>query len=60
MPVYIYRKRTQEDLYYFNKELLSEDNNSDKKVKDNKIDEKNKENIPDSESLRALANNEAT
>ena len=57
LSIYMYGKRTWEDLYYFNKELLSEDNNNDKKIKNNKIDKENKENIPDNEPLRALASN---
>ena len=57
--VYMYRKGTQEDLCYFDEELSSEDNNSDKKMKNNKVDKKNKENIPDNESSKALANNKA-
>ena len=43
--IYIYRTRTQEELYYFNKKLPSENNNSDNKKENNKIDKKNKENI---------------
>ena len=58
--VYIYRKGTWEDLYYFNEELSSKDNDSNKKIEDNKVDKKNKENIPDSEPSRVLASNKAT
>ena len=57
LPIYMYGKRTQEDLCYFDEKLPSEDNNSDKEIKDNKIDEKNKENIPDNKPLRAPASN---
>ena len=53
-------KRTREDPCYFDKELPSEDDDSDKKIEDNKIDEENKENIPDNEPPRASASNEAT
>ena len=58
LPIYIHRKGTQEDLYYFNEELPSDDDNDDnKEMKDNKIDKENKENIPDNEPPRALASN---
>ena len=60
LSVYIYEKGTWEDSCYFDKELSSEDNDSDKKIDDNKVDEENKENISDSEPLRASASNEAT
>ena len=60
LPVYIYRKGTWEDLYYFNEELSSKDNDSNKKIEDNKVDKKNKENIPDSEPSRVLASNKDT
>ena len=53
-------KRTQEDPCYFDEELPSKDDNSDKEMEDNKIDEENKENIPDNEPPRASASNEAT
>ena len=56
----MYRKRTQEDSCYFNKELPSENDNSDDKIKDNKIDKENKENIPNNKSPRVLTSNEAT
>ena len=56
----MHEKGTQEDLCYFNEELPSKDDNSDKKMEDNKIDEENKENIPDNEPPRASASNEAT
>ena len=57
LSIYIHRKGTWEDLYYFNKELPSKDNNSDKEIKDNKIDEENKENILDNKLPRVLASN---
>ena len=59
LPVYIHGKGTREDPYYFDEELPSENNDSNKEIEDNKVDEKNKENIPDSEPLRALASNKA-
>ena len=52
--IYIYRKRTS---YYFDKELPSEDNISNKEMKNNKVDEENKENISNNELLRVLASN---
>ena len=55
--VYIYGKRTWEDPCYFDEELPSEDNDSDKEIKDKKIDEENKENIPDKKNYRVLASN---
>ena len=57
LPVYIHRKGTWEDSYYFDEELPSKDNDDNEKMKNNKIDEKNKENISDNKPLRALANN---
>ena len=45
MLIYIYRKGTQEDFYYFNKKLSSKNNDSNKKIKDNKVDKENEENI---------------
>ena len=60
LPVYMHRKGTQEDPCYFNEELPSKDDNSNKEIEDNKIDEENKENIPDNEPFRASASNEAT
>ena len=53
----MHRKGTQEDPCYFDEELPSKDDNSDKEMEDNKIDKENKENIPDSEPLRASASN---
>ena len=52
--IYIYKKRTS---YYFDKELSSEDNISNKEMKNNKVDEENKENIFNNELLRVLASN---
>ena len=58
LPVYIHEKGTQEDSYYFDKELPSEDDDdNDDEIKDNKIDEENKENIPDNEPLKTPASN---
>ena len=57
LPVYMHGKGTREDPCYFNKELPSEDNDDDDKMKDNKIDKENKENIPDNEPSKALASN---
>ena len=57
LPVYMHRKGTREDPCYFDEELPSEDDESDKEMEDNKIDEENKENIPDNELLRVLASN---
>ena len=56
LPVYIYRKGTQENPCYFDEELSNEDND-DEEMKDNKIDEKNKENIPDNEPPKTPASN---
>ena len=60
LPVYMHGKGTWEESYYFDKELPSENNNSDKEIEDNKIDEENKENIPDNKPPRVLASNKAT
>ena len=58
LPVYMYRKRTQEDPCYFDKELPSDNNDDDdKEIKDNKIDEENKKNIPNNKPPRALTSN---
>ena len=57
LSVYIHGEGTREDLCYFNKELSSEDNNSDKEIKNNKINEENKENILDNKLPRVLASN---
>ena len=57
--VYMYRKETQEDPYYFNEELPSEDDDSDKEIENNKADKENKENIPDNEPSKVLVNNKA-
>ena len=54
----MHRKRTQEDLCYFDEELPSDDDDdNDKEMKNNKIDKENKENIPDNKLSRALASN---
>ena len=58
--VYMHRKRTWEEPCYFDEELPSKDNNSNKEMDNNRVDEENKENIPDSEPPRASACNEAT
>ena len=57
LPIYMYRKGTWEDLCYFNEELPSKDNDSDKEMEDNKVDKENKENISDSKPLKVLASN---
>ena len=57
--VYMYRKGTREDPCYFNEELPSEDDDSDKEIENNKVNKENKENIPDNEPPRALVNNKA-
>ena len=56
----MHKKGTREDPCYFDEELPSEDDNSDKEMEDNKIDEENKENISDNKPSRALASNKAT
>ena len=53
----MYRKGTQEDSYYFNKELLSKDNNSDKKIENNKVNKENKKNILNNKLYIVLVNN---
>ena len=58
LPVYIHGKGTQEDSYYFDEELPSENDNNDEEIKDNKINKENKENIPNNEPPRVLASNE--
>ena len=60
LPVYMHGKGTQEDSCYFDEELPSENDNSNKEMEDNKIDKENKENIPDNKPFRASASNEAT
>ena len=60
LPVYMHGKGTREDPCYFDEELPSEDDDSDKEMEDNKIDKENKENIPNNEPPRASASNEAT
>ena len=60
LSVYMHKKGTREDPCYFDEELPSEDDNSDKEMEDNKIDEENKENISDNKPSRALASNKAT
>ena len=57
--VYIYRKGTREDLYYFNEELPSEDDDSNQEIENNKADKENKENIPDNKPSKVLVNNKA-
>ena len=57
LPIYIYKKETQENFYYFDKELPSKDDNSDKEIENNKVDKENKENILDNEPLKALVSN---
>ena len=57
LPVYMHRKGTREDSCYFDEELPSKDNNSNKEIENNKVNKENKKNIPDSESLRVLASN---
>ena len=57
LPIYMYEKRTQEDLYYFDEKLPNEDDDDNEEMKDNKIDEKNKENIFDNKPLKILASN---
>ena len=53
-------KRTQENSCYFNKELPSKNNNSNKEIKDNKISKENKKNISNNKLPKILASNEAT
>ena len=58
LPVYMHRKGTWEDPYYFDEELPSEDDdNNNDKMKNNKIDKENKENIPDNKPLKASTSN---
>ena len=57
--VYIHRKGTWEDPCYFDNELPSKDDDSDKEMKDNKVDKENKKNILNNKPPRALVNNEA-
>ena len=57
LPVYMHRKRTQEDPYYFDEELSSENDDNNEEMKNNKIDKENKENISNNEPLKALASN---
>ncbi|PAV18360.1 hypothetical protein PNOK_0520200 [Pyrrhoderma noxium] len=52
LPVYMHGKGTQEDPYYFDEELPSEDEANNEEIEVNKIDEENKENIPDNEPLK--------
>ena len=56
----MYRKGTREDPCYFNEELPSEDDDSDKEIENNKADKENKENISNSEPFKVLVSNEAT
>ena len=60
LPVYMHGKGTREDPCYFDEELPSEDDDSDKEMEDNKIDKENKENIPDNKPPKASASNKAT
>ena len=60
LPVYMHGKGTREDPCYFDEELSSENDDSNKKMEDNKINKENKENIPDNKSPRVSASNEAT
>ena len=60
LPVYMHGKGTREDPCYFDEELPSEDDDSDKKMEDNKVDKENKENISNSEPLKVSASNETT
>ena len=57
MPIYIYKKGTQKNLYYFYKELSSKNSDRNKKMKNNKVDKENKENIPNNELYIALVSN---
>ena len=59
LSIYMHGKRTQKDPCYFDKELSSEDDDSDKEMENNKVNKENKENIPDNEPPRALVNNKA-
>ena len=60
LPIYMYGKGTREDSYYFDEELPSENDDSNKEMENNKIDKENKENVPNNEPPRASASNEAT
>ena len=60
LPIYMHRKRTWENPCYFDEELPSEDNDSDKEMEDNKVDKENKENISNSEPFKVSASNETT
>ena len=53
----MYKKETQKDFCYFDKELPSKNNDNNKEMEDNKINKENKENIPDNKPLRVLASN---
>ena len=59
LPVYMHGKRTREDPCYFDEELPSKNNNSDKEIEDNKIDKENKENISNNKLFKVLASNKA-
>ena len=59
LSIYIHRKGTWEDPCYFNEELSSKDDDSDKKIEDNKVDKENKKNILNSEPPKVLASNKA-
>ena len=56
----MHRRRTQENLCYFDKELPSEDKDSNKKMENNKVDKENKKNISDSKPLKVLVSNKTT
>ena len=59
LPIYMYGNRTQKDPCYFDKELPSEDDDSDKEMENNKVNKENKENISDNKPPRTLVNNKA-
>ena len=60
LPIYMHRKGTWEDPCYFDEELPSEDNDSDKEIEDNKVNKENKKNIPNSKPLKVSTSNETT
>ena len=56
----MHEKGTQEDPCYFDEELSSKDDDSNKEIEDNKIDKENKKNIPNNEPPKVSASNKAT
>ena len=60
LSIYMHEKGTRENSYYFDKELPSKNNDSNKKIEYNKVGKENKKNILDNKLPKVSASNKTT